>query len=51
MLLPGPVAALTRTAEVPQPESLLLLGVGLILVAVVVGWARRRPSQRPSQDR
>jgi len=25
--------------------------VGLILVAVVVGWARRRPSQRPSQDR
>ena len=51
MLRPGPAVALTRTAEVPQPESLLLLGVGLILVAVVVGWARRRPNQRPSQDR
>ena len=37
MLLPGPAVALTRTAEVPQPDSLLLLGVGLILVAVVGG--------------
>jgi hypothetical protein len=42
-------ATLTRTSEIPQPESLLLLGVGLIVVAVVVAWARRRPG--PSQDR
>ena len=44
LLMPGPAFALTRrTAEIPQPESLLLLGVGLIVVAVVVAWARRRP--------
>ena len=34
-----------RVIGIPQPESLLLLGVGLIVVAVVVGWARRRRSQ------
>lgn len=44
LLRPGPVFALaSRTAQIPQPESLLLLGVGLIVVAVVVAWARRRP--------
>jgi uncharacterized membrane protein len=44
LLMPGFAFALSsRKAEVPQPESLLLLGVGLIVVAVVVAWARRRP--------
>ena len=44
VLMPSLAFALTsRRAEVPQPESLLLLGVGLIVVAVVVAWARRRP--------
>ncbi|HTE64932.1 MAG TPA: hypothetical protein VK736_01570 [Candidatus Binatia bacterium] len=35
----------THAIGIPQPESLLLLGVGLIVVAVVVGWARRRRNQ------
>jgi hypothetical protein len=38
-------AVATHAIEVPQPESLLLLGVGLIVVAVVMAWARRRPRQ------
>lgn len=42
----GLAAVLTiPVAEVPQPESLLLLGVGLIVVALGLAWARRRPSQ------
>ena len=44
LLAPRPALALTnRVVAVPQPESLLLLGIGLIVVAVVVAWAGRRP--------
>jgi len=45
VLVPGPAAAVTRTAEGLRPESLLLLGVGLIVVAVLMAWARRGPRQ------
>ena len=44
LLWPGPgFARASRTAQIPQSESRMLLGVGLIVVAVVVAWARRRP--------
>jgi len=43
LLAPRPALALTNRVAVPQPESLLLLGIGLIVVAVVVAWAGRRP--------
>ena len=46
LLMTGPAGAVTiRSARVPQPESLVLLGVALIVVAVIMAWARRRPSQ------
>lgn len=46
LLVDGPAGAVTiRSARVPQPESLVLLGVALIVVAAIMAWSRRRPSR------
>src|SRR4030095_11912602 len=43
LLVAGPAGAVTtRSARVPQPESLVLLGVALIVVAAIMAWSRRR---------
>ena len=31
-----------RTTRLPEPGSLILLGTGLIAVAFLLGWSRRR---------
>lgn len=46
LLVAGPAGAVTiRSARVAQPESLVLLGVALIVVAAIMAWSRRRPSR------
>ena len=35
-----------RTARLPEPGSLILLGTGLIAVAFWLGWSRRRHGRR-----
>ena len=42
-----------RTARLPEPGSLILLGTGLIAVAFWLGWSRRRQERRsnPLDDR
>ena len=35
-----------RTARLPEPGSLILLGTGLIAVAFWLGWSRRRQGRR-----
>ena len=35
-----------RTARLPEPGSLILLGTGLIAVALWLGWSRRRHGRR-----
>jgi len=37
-----------RTARLPEPGSLILLGTGLIAVAFWLGWSRRRQGRRSS---
>ena len=37
-----------RTARLPEPGSLILLGTGLIAVAFWLGWSRRRHGRRSS---
>jgi hypothetical protein len=41
------VLSSVRTARLPEPGSLILLGTGLIAVAFWLGWSRRRQARRP----
>jgi hypothetical protein len=40
------VLSSVRTARLPEPGSLILLGTGLIAVAFWLGWSRRRQARR-----
>ncbi|HTK90881.1 MAG TPA: PEP-CTERM sorting domain-containing protein [Verrucomicrobiae bacterium] len=39
-----------RTARLPEPGSLILLGTGLIAVAFWLGWSRRRQRRSSPLD-
>ncbi|HKZ04054.1 MAG TPA: PEP-CTERM sorting domain-containing protein [Methylomirabilota bacterium] len=42
----GEILSSVRATHLPEPGSLVLLGVGLIAVAVWLGWSRRRQGGR-----
>lgn len=42
----GEVLSSVRATHLPEPGSLVLLGVGLIAVAFWLGWSRRRGARR-----
>ena len=42
----GEILSSVRATRLPEPGSLVLLGVGLIAVAFWLGWSRRRQERR-----
>jgi hypothetical protein len=42
----GEILSSVRATHLPEPGSLVLLGVGLIAVAFWLGWSRRRQERR-----
>lgn len=42
----GEILSSVRVTRLPEPGSLVLLGVGLLAVAFWLGWSRRRQERR-----